>query len=253
MPFKTCHNIYTLLFAIAASLLLTTCSNAIPEPAEGEGTFAVSLTTDDIKTEVITRSSLNIDVNSFKVSLSENDNTPLFQNKAFGELTQSDCTLPAATGYRLAVESCSETEAITLNEGWGEVRFTGSSSFDIVSNQNTKVAIVCSMENAGIQLSFDPSFINKFPVHAATIQDSRNIIFKSSNQDNIAYYNLDGDVQDILIKFTGTAGGWSDRLDMTKSITLNKGKITVLRITYNENTSEVRMTNSSQAMPFPIH
>jgi hypothetical protein len=71
------------------------------------------------------------------------------------------------------------------------------------------------------------------------------LVFKSTNQDQIAYFNTTSENLTINVKLTGTAGGWSDRLDMTKSITLTKGKINVMKLTYSESSATARLIDIS--------
>jgi hypothetical protein len=51
----------------------------------------------------------------------------------------------------------------------------------------------------------------------------------------VAYYNTDQPTVTVSIRLTGSAGGWSDRIDMIKDVTLTKGKITRLTIAFDEN------------------
>lgn len=237
MIFTTTKHKILKIVALSCCILNTGCNNdTIPsDPTEINGEFVLKLKAGDVKTEIITRSTLDIDINSFKINLSENDGTPLFVNKLYGELNETDCTLPAASGYQIAVESCSQSESVSFNEGYGAPRFIGEATFDIIRSQRTQVDIVCTMVNAGLQISFDQTFLDKFPIHAITTQDTRSLIFKDSTSDNIAYYNLGQSEGSLSLRLTGTAGGWSDRIDLTKEITLTSGKITKLLITFNEN------------------
>jgi hypothetical protein len=247
MFFRTIKYRTLKLAALSCCILSTSCDNEIipSEPIGAKGTLALTLKTGEVKTETITRATLDIDVNTFRVSISESNGTPLIQDKPYATLSESDCTLPTAKGYLLSVENCTETEAITQNDGWGMPRFTATSTFDIESGKTTSVDLVCTLENTGLQLGFDPTFIDKFPIHAVTVQDSRALVFKSTNQDQIAYFNTTSENLTINVKLTGTAGGWSDRLDMTKSITLTKGKINVMKLTYSESSATARLIDIS--------
>ena len=97
------------------------------------------------------------------------------------------------------------------------------------------------MLNAGLQLVFDQTFINKFPVHAVTTQDSRALVFNAANQENVAYYDMSNEAQKMSLRITGSSGGWDDRLDITREVELQKGKIVKLHITYSA-TSGARIT-----------
>ena len=228
------------LIALVCTMLQTGCTcDAVPsEPtATGNGTFALSVNADDIQTEVTTRGA--IDVSPFKVNLKDKNGVSLIDGKAYGQLSDADRTLPASTDYQISVESCTQAEATTANEGWGAMRFTGSASFDIVSDQSTPVEINCSMENAGLKVAFDNSFTTKFPIYAATTVDNRSLVFKGSNSDAIAFFDVEGENPSISLKLTGSAGGWEDRIDQTKTVGLTKGKITTLTVVYDDNSGKI--------------
>ena len=232
--------IYLSIIALVCTIVQTGCTcDAVPtEPlATGNGTLALSVNADDIQTEVATRNA--IDVSTFKVYLKDKNAVSLINGKAYGQLSDADRTLPASTGYQISVESCTNAEATTANDGWGAMRFTGSETFDIVSDQSTPVEIDCSMENAGLKVAFDNSFTTKFPIYAATTMDSRSLVFKSSNPDAIAYFDVEGENPTISLKLTGSAGGWEDRIDQTKTIGLTKGKITTLTVIYDDNSGRL--------------
>ena len=230
------------LAILSMALMPTACTNEVPTPETQEGRFSLSLSAADIQTEVQTRASiLGVDANNFYISLNEAEGTPLLVSKQYSAMTDADYILPTANGYELLVESCSETEATTLNNGFGAYRFVGNATFDIVSNENTPVSVNCVMLNAGLQLVFDQTFINKFPVHAVTTQDSRALVFNAANQENVAYYDMSNEAQKMSLRITGSSGGWDDRLDVTREVELQKGKIIKLHITYSA-TNGARIT-----------
>lgn len=217
-------------------LMIVGCddSNIVSVPADGVGTFTLSLAQGDVQSEFITRSSLNLDTDNFLISLSEADGTSLVEGEKLGALTEAECTLPAGVGYQIKAESCTPDESVTLNEGWGMAHFMASTTFDIVSNQHTPISLTCTMDNVGLQVVFDQSFLDKFPTHAATTQDSRSIVFNQSTQERTAYFPVEGASLNMKLRLTGSAGGWEDRLDVMKELTLSKGKIYTINITYNE-------------------
>jgi hypothetical protein len=232
--------IYLSLIALVCTILQTGCTcDAVPtEPTTtGNGTFALSVNADDIQTEVTTRGT--VDVSPFKVNLKDKNGVSLIEGKAYGQLSDADRTLPASTGYQISVESCTQAEATTANEGWGAMRFTGSASFDIISDQSIPVEINCSMENAGLKVAFDNSFTTKFPIYAATTVDNRSLVFKGSNPNAIAFFDVEGENPSISLKLTGSAGGWEDRIDQIKTVGLTKGKITTLTVVYDDNSGRI--------------
>lgn len=228
------------LFAfVASSCMNETMPNS---SAKGVGQFVLSILTEEVETEDITRSGsddLTFATQLFKVSLKDKAGIALFQNKQYGNLSDGDRTLPSGTGYQIVVESCNEAEATTSNEGWGQARFYGADTFDIVSDETTPLAIQCQLYNAGLKLVFDSAFVAKFPVYAATTQDSRSLVFKGSTSGKVAYYNLEGEAGSVSLRLTGSAGGWSDRIDLTRDVAITKGKITRLFVIYDENSGDI--------------
>lgn len=219
---------------LSMALMPTACTNEVPTPEAQEGRFSLSLSAADIQTEVQTRAFiLGVDANNFYISLNEAEGTPLLVSKQYSAMTDADYILPTANGYELLVESCSETEATALNNGFGAYRFVGNATFNIVSNEKTPVSVNCVMLNAGLQLVFDQTFIDKFPVHAVTTQDSRALVFNSGNQENVAYYDMQDPTLKMSLRITGSTGGWDDRLDITREVELQKGKIVKIFVSYN--------------------
>ena len=219
---------------LSLALMPISCTNEVPNPADQQGEFSLLLTAADIQTEVQTRVSISgVDVNNFYVSLTEAEGAPIMEGRQYGTISFADCVLPAATGYKLWVESCTESEATALNNGFGAYRFYGEAVFDVQTGKNTLVAVNCTMVNAGLQVVLDKSFTDKFPVHAVTTQDSRSLVFSSNNPDAIAYYNMQADVLPMSLRITGSSGGWDDRLDVTRQVELQKGKIIKMHITYS--------------------
>lgn len=240
MIFTTIKHKILKIAVLSCCILNTGCNNdTIPsDPTEINGEFVLKIKAGDVTTEIITRSTLDIDINSFKINLSENDGTPLFVNKLYGELNETDCTLPAESGYQITAESCSQDESVTQNGGYGYPRFVGEATFNITPRQETHVNIKCTMVNAGLQISFDQTFLDKFPTHAITTQDTRTLVFNKNNADKIGYYEVNANTS-LKLRLTGSAGGWEDRLDTIKEIILEKGKIKRLLITYTDNSTRV--------------
>lgn len=240
MIFTTIKHKILKIAVLSCCILNIGCNNDIipSDPTGIKGELVLKLKAGDVKTEIITRSTLDIDINSFKINLSENDGTPLFVNKLYGELNETDCTLPAESGYQITAESCSQNESVTQNGGYGYPRFVGEATFNITPRQETHVNIKCTMVNAGLQISFDQTFLDKFPTHAITTQDTRALVFNKNNADKIGYYEVNAN-KSLKLRLTGSAGGWEDRLDTIKEIILEKGKIKRLLITYTDNSTRV--------------
>lgn len=232
---------------LSLALMPISCTNEVPNPADQQGEFSLLLTAADIQTEVQTRVSISgVDVNNFFVSLAEAEGAPIMEGRQYGTISFADCVLPAATGYKLWVESCTESDATALNNGFGAYRFFGDAVFDVQTGKSTPVAVNCTMVNAGLQVVLDKSFTDKFPVHAVTTQDSRSLVFSSNNPDAVAYYNMQTDVLPMSLRITGSSGGWDDRLDVTRQVELQKGKIIKLHVTYSVASGARIIVNKSE-------
>lgn len=238
--------LYTSIFSLAIILFLTCCSTDMSTISSSDekqelGTFFLSLTNDDVHGEVITRAKLGLDVANFQVTLTEEDGTSILEGKLFGSFTESDYTLPSATGYQLKAESCTPDEANTLNEGWGMPHFIGSATFDILPNQHTQVSLNCTMKNVGLKVIFSSEFLNKFPTHAFSTLDNRRLVFNQDTQEQIAYLPVDGETISLKVRLSGSAGGWSDRLDVSYELVLSKGKIYTVNVDYSSNQVRCRV------------
>lgn len=239
--------IYHIFIITLISILGSACnSDMVPgkeTDASATGRFTVSVLTEEITTEDITRGTTsNMDVNKFKVSIADAKGLTLISGKEVGTLEDNDRILPVADDYLIQVTNCMEEEAISANDGWGCIRFLASETFDIVASTTTPLELECTMANAGLMVLFDESFTNKFPVHAATTQDTRSLVFKSDNSDKVAYYNLSQSQGTVPLRLTGgSAGKWEDRIDKTENITITKGKITKLHVSFSENGGDLNV------------
>ena len=239
---KAIYYIHTVMLL----LLLASCSNSDIVPAKdasAPGRFMLSLLTEEVTTEDITRvGSFNPDVSKFMVSITDAKGLELISGMEYGTMEDHDKILPAAKDYLIEVANCTLQEAISANGGWGCIRFFVSETFDIVAGSITPLELECTMANAGLMVLFDESFANKFPVHAATTQDIRSLVFKSDNPDKVAYYNLNQSQGTVPLRLTGgSAGKWEDRIDKTENITITKGKITKLHVSFSENGGDLNI------------
>ncbi len=232
------------MMALACTLVQSACTNEVAninEMQDGTGTFALSLSTGDITENVTTRAVTLPQTASFKLTLKDKLDVALFTDKLYSDLKPLDCSLPSGTGYALSVESCTAEEATLLNNEWGEARFTGEATFDIVSGQTTNVSIACEMQNAGLQVIFDSSFTDEFPIYAMTYQNGRTIAWKNDNPEAVAYFNAVEGQETLAVNMllTGSKGGWDDRIEKALLIELVPGKIKILTIKYDENSGDL--------------
>ncbi len=149
-------------------------------------------------------------------------------------LKDLNSSLSAGYGYTVKAENCSDAEAESANEGWGQRHFAGTSaSFAIKAGQTTKVDVGCSVVNAGMEVVFYEAFISNYTTYSLTIVDGdRTIVFDSetggySDGNNIregrtAYFNVGADETRTVtyhIEATGTTN-----VSQTGTMTLTKAK-----------------------------
>lgn len=238
------RKIYNVIATALFALLAGSCMNdTMPaDSTKGKGQFVLSILTERVETEDMTRnagSQIAVDVNTFKVTLKDKSGAAFFSGKQYKDLTEHDRSLPVDTDYQILVESCSDEESVSSNNGWGQPHFFASENFNIVSGETTPLALECSMNNAGLMMIFSESFITKFPAYAATTQDARALVFNNRNASKVAYYTFDGDTDALSLRLTGSAGGWNDRIDIIRDITLTKGKITRVTVSFSNSSTDM--------------
>ena len=149
-----------------------------------------------------------------------------------------DTRLSAGYGYTVTAESCSETEAESANDGWGQKRFAGlSASFAIVAGKTTAVDVGCSVANAGIELTYDESLLDYFTSVEVTVKSgNRTLTFTKSGQ--IAYFNTNVDGLRTAT-YTITAVGPNSTLTKEGTLDLGKSKMSHINLQYEIGTFEL--------------
>lgn len=153
---------------------------------------------------------------------------------------------PVGVNYSVYAESCSEADAETNNNRWGQKRFVGTSEdFEIKKGETTKVKVGMSVENAAMCVVINPSLSNFFK-ESCTISLSEADRGLAWNYDNagkvneegvttdgqVAYFNV-GETGMRTINYTITAKNENSTIEKTGSITLEKAKMARLNLAYN--------------------
>ena len=173
-----------MVLCIALSLILAACTTQdwpYLLHQEGQGGIAVSLQGSQTRatTSVITKEEADL----FLVTLYKGEDL-IAQQTMLGHL--GSLTFPAGYGYSLFVESITEQDAQTLNDGWGAKRYTGQSkSFGIHAGQTTKVAVGCSVANAAVAVNIDSSA--QGCVVTLKTSDGRTL---TTTESRVAYVNV---------------------------------------------------------------
>lgn len=168
-------------------------------------------------------------------------------SRAKTQLKTLDTRLYAGYGYTAQAENCDETIAVNANEGWGQIRFTGSTQpFAIKIGETTKVGITCSVANAGLEVVFDESIANNFTnSYKVTVSDGeRSLVYDSetggatiagqTTNGKTAYFNV-GEDGTYNISYTIEARGENLKFTRISDLTLTKATISRIRLSFVPN------------------
>ena len=186
MSISTCkHTLHRgLRLTLALALLLAACTTQDwPYSLHREGVGSIAVTLEGSQTRATTSVITKEEADLFLVTLYKGDDV-IAQQTMLGHL--GSLTFPAGYGYSLFVESITEQDALTLNEGWGAKRYTGQSkSFGIQAGQTTKVAVGCSVANAAVAVNIDSSA--QGCVVTLKTSDGRTL---TTTESRVAYVNV---------------------------------------------------------------
>lgn len=188
------HKQLLYILSIISLLSFASCTseeNQLLSDGTGKIIFSVVDTTE---VEITTKASLNFDVNEFNVSLSRG-NEPIFSNKKYGDIAGTAITCSASPDYVLTAESCTETEAESANQGWGQARVSGKESFAVVANDSKTVTVNCGLANSSVSVAFSDYVTSMYTSYSielhATDATSRTFTFDNNNYKfKTAYFNV---------------------------------------------------------------
>lgn len=169
----------------------------------GEIRFSVVDTTE---VEITTKASLNFNVDEFKVSLSRG-NESIFSNREYKDIAGNVMTCSASSDYVLTAESCTEAEAESANQGWGQARATGKETFAVAANESKTVTVNCGLANSSVSVDFSDYITSMFSNYSieihATDATSRTFTFYEKNyQFKTAYFNVNESVRELTYTVT---------------------------------------------------
>lgn len=188
------HKQILYILSLMGLLSFAACTNEEnPSLSKETGEIRFSLV-DTTEVEITTKASLNFDVNEFKVSLSRGDE-PIFTNKRYGDIEGSSITCSASPDYVLTAESCTEAEAESANQGWGQARATGKEEFTVAANESKTVTVNCGLANSSVSVDFSDYITSMFSNYSieihATDAPNRTFTFNETNyQFKTAYFNV---------------------------------------------------------------
>ena len=176
-----------ILSALAMVALCGACSSELPvENQEGYGKVEFFVQSNDSRAVDKT-----YNVDDFQVSVKQGETVAL-KPQAYSQVKEG-VLLKVGTGYQAYAESCSETEAESMNDGWGCVRYYGTSApFSVVANGSQNVTLPCAIVNAAVSIQVDEEVATSG--YALTLQandnSSRTLTFNTTTAGKTAYFNV---------------------------------------------------------------
>ena len=188
------HKQILYILSLMGLLSFSACTNEenllVPKET-GEIRFSVVDTTE---VEITTKATLKFDVNEFNVSLSRG-NESIFSNRKYKDIAGSSIPCSVSPDYVLTAESCTEAEAESANQGWGQARATGKESFAVAANESKTVTVNCGLANSSVSVDFSDYITSMFSNYSieihATDAPNRTFTFYDNNyQFKTAYFNV---------------------------------------------------------------
>lgn len=184
------HILYLLpLMGILSFAACTNDEDPILSNETGEIRFSVVDTT---AVEITTKASFGLDVNTFTVSLTRG-NEPVF-SKEYGHIN-GPLIYSASPDYMLTAESCTEAEAESEPDRWGQARVYGEETFAIVAGDTTEVIVSCGLVNSSVKVDFSDFIKSTYKEYSMEIHTSdapeRSFTLDEVNHSyKTAYFNV---------------------------------------------------------------
>lgn len=180
-----------ILVGLLSSVACTNENNPMYISGIGEIRFSVIDTTE---VGVTTRASLDFNVDDFSVSLSKGD-ISIFSNKRYGDIAGTTIACAASPDYLLTAESCTEADAESANEGWGQARVSGKQTFAVAEHESKTVTVNCGLTTSSVNVEFSDFVASMFTTYSINLYavdaTNRTITFNESNySSNTAYFNV---------------------------------------------------------------
>lgn len=188
------HKQILYIFSLMGLLSFAACTNEESPVLSNETGEIRFLVVDTTGVEIITRASLDFNVDDFNVSLSKGD-ISIFSNKRYGEIEGTTIACAASPDYLLTAESCTEAEAESANDGWGQARISGKQAFAVAEYESKTVTVNCGVTTSSVNVEFSDFVASMFTTYSidlyAVDAPSRIFTFNESNySSNTAYFNV---------------------------------------------------------------
>lgn len=194
------------ILSLMGLLSFAACTNEEnPSLSEETGEIRFSVV-DTTEVEITTKATLKFDVNEFNVSLSRG-NESIFSNRKYKDIAGSVMTCSVSPDYVLTAESCTEAEAESANQGWGQARATGKESFAVAANESKTVTVSCGLANSSVSVDFSDYITSMYTSYSielhATDATSRTFTFDKSNYTfKTAYFNVSESKRELTYTVT---------------------------------------------------
>ena len=200
------HKQILYILSLMGLLSFAACSNEenlLLSEETGEIRFSVVDTTE---VEITTKATFKFDVNEFNVSLSRG-NESIFSNRKYKDIAGSVMACSVSPDYVLTAESCTEAEAESANQGWGQARATGKESFAVAANESKTVTVSCGLANSSVSVDFSDYITSMYTSYSielhATDATSRTFTFDKSNYTfKTAYFNVSESKRELAYTVT---------------------------------------------------
>lgn len=200
------HKQILYILSLMGLLSFAACSNEenlLLSEETGEIRFSVVDTTE---VDITTKATLKFDVNEFNVSLSRG-NESIFSNRKYKDIAGSVMACSVSPDYVLTAESCTEAEAESANQGWGQARATGKESFAVAANESKTVTVSCGLANSLVSVDFSDYITSMYTSYSielhATDATSRTFTFDKSNYTfKTAYFNVSESKRELAYTVT---------------------------------------------------
>lgn len=200
------HKQILYILSLMGLLSFAACTNEEnPSLSEETGEIRFSVV-DTTEVEITTKATLKFDVNEFNVSLSRG-NESIFSNRKYKDIAGSVMTCSVSQDYVLTAESCTEAEAESANQGWGQARATGKESFAVAANESKTVTVNCGLANSSVSVDFSDYITSMYTSYSielhATDATSRTFTFDKSNYTfKTAYFNVSESKRELAYTVT---------------------------------------------------
>ena len=200
------HKQILYILSLMGLLSFAACTNEEnPSLSEETGEIRFSVV-DTTEVEITTKATFKFDVNEFNVSLSRG-NKSIFSNRKYKDIAGSSIPCSVSPDYVLTAESCTEAEAESANQGWGQARATGKESFAVAANESKTVTVSCGLAYSSVSVDFSDYITSMYTSYSielhATDAPSRTFTFDKSNYTfKTAYFNVSESKRELAYTVT---------------------------------------------------